>query len=179
MENRLHSHYESLSRVIRFTRMADTKAGAVLALQFVLAGVLAARLDGLYPLVAATMDGSEVVAAKLDGAEAVAVILAGAAYILSALAAVGLAVWAYAPATPQTGKSLIYFEDVANMDCQKFIAAAMNADAAEMERQLLDQIYRVSGIASRKMQLVRYAFLSSGASLLTGIPLLVLGSIPF
>ena len=169
METRLQSHYESLARVIRFTRMADTKAGAVLALQFVLAGALAARLDRLYPLVAANMDGSE----------AVAVTLSGITYILSALAAVGLAVLAYAPATPQTGKSLIYFEDVARLDCQKFIAAAMKADAAEMERQLLDQIYRVSKIASDKMRLVRYAFCASGLSLLTGIALLALGSIPF
>lgn len=165
METRLQSHYESLARVIRFTRMADTKAGAVLALQFVLAGALATRLlDQLAP----------VIAKDPYGAAALAVTLAGAVYILSALAAVVLAVWVYAPATPKTGQSFIYFEDVAKLDCQKFIAAAIKADAAEMERQLLEQIYRVSCIASRKMRLVRWAFWCSGLSILTGIILLAL-----
>lgn len=165
METRLQSHYESLARVIRFTRMADTKAGAVLALQFVLAGVLATRLlDQLAPAI------------EKDpyGAVAIAVTLAGAVYVLSALAAVVLAVWVYVPATPQTGQSLIYFEDVAKLDCRQFAAAAMGMDAAEIERQLLDQIYRVSCIASRKMQRVRYAFWCSGLSILTGIILLAL-----
>ena len=168
METRLHSHYESLARVIRFTRMADTKAGAVLALQFVLAGVLATRLlDQVAPAI------------ENDpyGAAAFAVTLVGAVYILSALAAVVLAVWVYVPATPKTGQSLIYFEDVAKLDCRQFATAAMGMDAAEIERQLLEQIYRVSCIASRKMQRVRYAFWCSGLSILTGIILVVFGGI--
>lgn len=158
MENRLQSHYESLARVIRFTRMADTKAGAVLALQFVLAGALATRLlDQLDP--------------------AIVVALVGLVYILSALTAVVLAVGVYMPATPKTGQSLIYFEDVAKLDRQQFAADAMDMDAAEIERQLLDQIYQVSCIASRKMQRVRYAFWCSGLSILTGIILVVFGGI--
>ena len=165
METRLQSHYESLSRVIRFTRMADTKAGAVLALQFVLAGALATRL--LAPLDPAT-NGNAV------STDDFTVALVGLAYILSALAAVVLAVLVYAPATPKTGQSLIYFEDVAGMDCQQFIAAARAMDAAEIERQLLEQIYRVSRIASSKMRLVRYAFWLSMVSVLTGITLLAL-----
>ena len=160
METRLQSHYESLSRVIGFTRMADTKAGAVLALQFVLAGVLATRLlDQLAPAIAKDP----------VGVVGITVTVAGLAYILSALAAVVLAVLVYAPATPKTGQSLIYFEDVAGMDGQQFIAAARAMDAAEIERQLLDQIYRVSCIARAKMQLVYYAFGLSMVSVLTGI----------
>lgn len=163
METRLHSHYESLARVIRFTRMADTKAGAVLALQFVLAGALATRLlDQVAPAIAKDP----------VGAVGIAVTLVGLAYILSALAAVVSAVLVYAPATPKTGQSLIYFEDVAGMDVQQFTAAAMAMDAAEIERQLLEQIYRVSRIASSKMRLVRYAFWCSGLSILTGITML-------
>ena len=46
-KERLRSHYESLSRVIRFTRWADTKAAPVLALQVALVGTLAARSDRL------------------------------------------------------------------------------------------------------------------------------------
>ena len=163
METRLHSHYESLARVIRFTRMADTKAGAVLALQFVLAGVLATRLlDQVAPAIAKDP----------VGAVGIAVTLVGLAYILSALAAVGSAVLVYAPTTPKTGQSLIYFEDVAGMDCQQFIAAARAMDAAEIECQLLDQVYRVSCIARAKMRLVHRAFGLSMASVLTGITLL-------
>ena len=163
METRLQSHYESLSRVIGFTRMADTKAGAVLALQFVLAGILATRLlDQLAPAIADDP----------VGVVGITVTLAGLAYILSALAAVVLAVWVYAPATPKTGQSLIYFEDVAGMDCQQFIAAARAMDVVEIERQLLDQIYRVSCIVHKKMRLVRWAFLSSVLSIPTGIALL-------
>ena len=163
METRLQSHYESLSRVIRFTRMADTKAGAVLALQFVLAGVLATRLlDQLAPAIADNP----------VGVVGITVTVAGLAYILSALAAVGSAVLVYAPATPKTGQSLIYFEDVAGMDVQQFTAAAMAMDTAEIERQLLEQIYRVSRIARAKMRLVRYAFWLSMVSVLTGITLL-------
>ena len=163
METRLQSHYESLARVIRFTRMADTKAGAVLALQFVLAGALATRLlDQLAPAIAKDP----------VGVVGITVTVVGLAYILSALAAVVLAVLVYAPATPKTGQSLIYFEDVAGMDCQQFIAAAKAMDAAEIERQLLEQIHRVSRIAHDKMRWVRYAFWCSGLSILTGIILL-------
>ena len=165
MEIRLQSHYESLSRVIRFTRMADTKAGAVLALQFVLAGALATRLlDQLAPAIYKDP----------DSAAAFAISVVGLAYIISALTAVVLAVLVYAPATPKTGQSLIYFEDVAGMDSQQFIAAARAMDVVEIERQLLDQIYRVSCIARKKMQLVRYAFWLSLVSVLTGITILAL-----
>ena len=47
-EDRLRSHYESLSRAIGFTRAADAKAGPILALQVALAGTLAARMDKLW-----------------------------------------------------------------------------------------------------------------------------------
>ena len=47
MEERLNSHYESLTRVIGFVRAADTKAAPVLGLQIALVGTLAARSDRL------------------------------------------------------------------------------------------------------------------------------------
>ena len=52
MEERLRSHYESLSRVIRFTRTADAKAAPVLALQVALLGALATRFEELYAVIA-------------------------------------------------------------------------------------------------------------------------------
>lgn len=167
MENRLQSHYESLARVIRFTRMADTKAGAVLALQFVLLGALAAQFDQ------ALVDKVWAVVTRGSG-EFWDFVFTGvmALYLFATLIAVGLAVGVYVPATPKTGRSLIYFADIADMDCQKFIVAAMGMDAVEIERQLLEQVYYVSEIASRKMRRVRYAFWCSGLSIPTGIILL-------
>lgn len=173
METRLHSHYESLSRVIRFTRMADTKAGAVLALQFVLLGALATQFDKALICkmwAVLTQDSG----AFWDSVFNLVVVV----YLLATLIAVGLAVWVYAPATPNTRRSLIYFADIAELDCQKFIVAAMGMDAVEIECQLLDQIHRVSRIASRKMKKLRCAFGASGVSLLTGIILLAWDRIP-
>lgn len=167
MEQRLQSHYESLSRAIRFTRMADTKAGAALALQFVLLGALAAQSE---ELLAVITEGC----GSFWGA---AFIVVATLYGMATLAAVGLAVWVYIPSTPKTGKSLIYFADIAAMDCSKFIAAAQAVDDAEIERQLLDQIYRVSCIASDKMRRVRLAFVASGFSIILGIILLAWGSV--
>ena len=51
MDERLQSHYESLQRVIRFTRQADVKAAPAIALQIALVGALATRLDKLLPAV--------------------------------------------------------------------------------------------------------------------------------
>ena len=51
MEERLRSHYESLSRAIAFTRMADAKAGPVLLVQIALAGTLAARFEQILPVI--------------------------------------------------------------------------------------------------------------------------------
>ena len=167
MEQRLQSHYESLSRVIRFTRMADIKAGAALALQLVLLGALAAQSDELLTAITVVCwSFGDVVLAVVMGL-----------YGISALAAIGLAAWVYVPSTPQTGKSLIYFADIAAMECPDFIAAGQGMDDAEIERQLLDQIYRVSCIASTKMLLVRWAFWASAPAFIAGIILLAWGSV--
>ncbi len=167
MEQRLQSHYESLSRVIRFTRMADIKAGAVLALQFVLLGALAARMDTLLPLITGTPDSWE-------GCVALAL---GMVYSISLLGAVGLGIWVYIPSTPKSGKSLIYFADIANMDYAKFEIAALQLQSPDIERQLLDQIYRVSCIARDKMRRVRWAFVVSVPAFIAGIILLAWGSV--
>lgn len=54
MEERLRSHYESLSRALAFTRAADAKAAPVLALQVAILGALAARFERLIPALLAT-----------------------------------------------------------------------------------------------------------------------------
>lgn len=162
MQNRLQSHYESLSRAIRFTRMADTKAAAVLALQFVLLGALAAQFDELL----ATLIGGG------SSFKDVALAIVATLYGISTLTAIVLAVWVYIPSTPKGGKSLIYFEDVADMNYAEFEMAALQLQSPDIERQLLKQIYQVSRIARNKMRRVRWAFYASGCSIFLGITLL-------
>ena len=163
----MQSHYESLSRVIRFTRMADTKAGSALALQFLLLGALVTQSESLFSMVAGG-------AWDLGHLALIAVMLV---YALFLLLAVGLGVSVYIPAAPKTGKSLIYFEDIAALKYDDFKENAQNMDDDTIEEQLISQIYQVSQIVSRKMRLVRVAFWSSAVSTLLGISLLTWASI--
>ena len=166
MEERLRSHYESLSRAIEFTRMADAKAGPVLLVQVALAGTMAARLDlALLVLSGVAWDVNRVV--FLCGSILYAALL---------VAVVIIAVRVYMPSSPKTGKSLIYFEDVAALEFETFRSRSVATPIEEIERQLLDQIYRVSQIASDKMRRVRWAVYLSVPSVLLWVILLVLSS---
>ena len=118
MEERLKSHYESLSRVVSFTRTADTKAAPVLALQVALTGALATRIDKLIPIVGSS---------HLD-AEGIALIVVLSAYVLL------------------------------------------------IERQLIDQIYQVSRVASLKMRRARWAIWLSLPTVVLGFTLLAWSS---
>ena len=147
MEKRLRSHYESLSRVIEFTRSADNKAVPVLAAHVALVGTLAARfdnlprpfVDGLWDIGAAILLGFFVVYAILF---VLVVFLAGSVYL---------------PRNPKTGKSLIYFEDIGGMPLGAFHEQAKRMEPESIESQLLDQIHTVSQIASIKMNRVKWA----------------------
>ena len=116
MEERLRSHYESLARVIRFTRTADAKAAPVLALQVALLGALATRFEELYRMIAS---------GPWD-AERMAVI--GLTVIYGCLLAleVSLAAWVYTPMNAKAGGSLIFFEDIVAMEWAEFQSAARN-----------------------------------------------------
>lgn len=151
MEERLRSHYESLQRVIRFTRQGDAKAAPVIALQIALVGALATRLDRLLPAVIQ----------ETWCFERVLLIGALAIYMICLGAAIAVAGWVYFPRIPKSGGSLIYFEDIAVMRRDWFEEQVKRMTLDEIERQLLDQIYRVSQIASNKMRLVRRAFILS------------------
>ena len=167
LEERLKSHHESLTRVIRFTRSADTKAGPVLALQVALVGTLAARFEKLQPIVMADQwDLTRFVLIAL-------IIL----YVVFLLWVVVLAAMVYIPINPRTGKSTIYFEDIAAMGYESFQAKATEMSPEEIEKQLLDQIYRVSKISSVKMRRVRTAFLLSAPASALWVVLLAWGSI--
>ena len=160
MEERLTSHYESLSRVIRFTRTADRKAAPVLALQVALLGALATRFDRLLSTI---VDGS-------CDAERVALIIVLGTFIVSLFTAFRLAAAVYVPRNPRTGKSYVFFEDIAAMEYTEFETAARNMSIDVIERQLLDQIHRVSRVASIKMKRVRWAIWLS-------VPVVALGLI--
>ena len=165
-EERLRSHYESLSRVIQFTRTADRKAAPVLALQVALVGTLAARLERL--VTSFSSNAWDV--------ERTLILAALVCYGLLTLAIVGITAWVYMPRSPKTGKSLIFFEDIANMDFESFGKKAKAVSSDDIEHQLLDQIHRVSKIASTKMCMVRWALWLSVPSLILWIVLLTLSN---
>lgn len=166
MEERLKSHYESLQRAIRFTRTADTKAAPVIALQIALLGVLATRFERLLPIITQ---------GQWD-AERVVLIVVAAFYGIATSWSIAIAALVYVPVNRKAGGSLIYFEDIAAMGYRQFKERAMGMTPEEIEGQLLDQIYRVSRIASDKMRRVRRAFALAGLSGILGIALLGWGS---
>ena len=167
MEERLVSHYDSLSRAVWFTRSADNKAAPVLALQVALAGTLAARMEGLWAIISANPSGIEAVALS---------VLLGL-YVLFLITAIAMAANVYIPRNPGTGKSLIYFEDIGAKFLKCFEVQARQLDAQAIEGQLLEQIHAVSRIASIKMRRVRLAFYFSGPAVLLWVVLLAWGSI--
>lgn len=168
MEQRLKSHYESLARVVWFTRMADFKAAPIIALQAALIGALATRADELWAIVKEYEWGWE------RGSVIGLLVIYGASF----LAAVLLAGLVYMPRNPKTGKGiLIYFEDISNMKFEQFAAQARQMRPETIERQLLQQIHAVSKVASTKMRWVGLAIWASGLSLLLWVALMALGNI--
>ena len=167
MEERLNSHYESLSRCIAFTRTADAKAAPVLALQIAILGALAARFEKLIPALSA----------EPWRFEGVFLWLVLGAYLVFMGAALSVAARVYMPTHPRTGQSLIYFEDIAAMRSEEFVKRSKEMSPDTIEEQLLSQIHTVSQIASAKMRRVRCAFWLSGVSLVLGLILLAWGSV--
>ena len=166
MEERLRSHYESLTRAIGFTRTADSKAAPALALQVALVGTVAARFERLAPIIVKEPWGVESVA--------LAVLL-----VLYAMLVVGVVAFAasvYLPRTPKAVGSLIYFEDVAAMSLESFKEQAEAMTPEVIEGQLLHQIHAVSVIASVKMRRVRWAYFLSVPSVILWVVLFGWGS---
>ena len=162
LEERLRSHYESLARVIRFTRTADSKAAPVLALQIALVGTLASQFENLVTIVTG---------GQWD-VERCLIIVVMIAYVAFGMAAAVMAAWVYMPISPRTGKSLIFFEDIAAMDLESFEQRVKAVSIDDIECQLLDQIHRVSKIASVKMRRVRRALWLSVPSIILWLVLL-------
>ena len=144
-------------------RTADAKAAPVLALQIALVGTLAARGDKLLAIASQEPWGIE------------NTILLGmvALYAVLVLVVVSLAAWVYIPMNPRTGKSLVYFEDIANMDRRLFEHRAKRVTEEAMESDILSQIHIVSQIASSKLGRVRWAFYFSVPAVLLWLALFV------
>ena len=168
METRLQSHYETINRIVSFIRMADYKAAPVLALQIALVGTLAARFDKLLPILLS----DQISIGQL------ALIVVIAVYLANLIAVIWLAATVYMPVNPNSGEDiLIYFEDISSIKRKDFIARSKEMDDDEIERQILDQIHRVSQVASRKMYRVRWAFILSAPSSALWLVLLIWGSV--
>ena len=167
MEERLRSHYESLSRAIDFTKTADTKAAPVLLVQVALLGTLAARFDHLLPALQKAGWGIDSVI--------LGVLLT--VYGILVTASILTAASVYLPRSPRADGSLIYFEDISAMTFDSFRAKVRQLDSETIEDQLLDQIHRVSTIASAKMNRVRKAYYLSVPLLLLWLGLLAWSSL--
>ena len=167
MNERLRSHYESLSRAIAFTRSADAKAAPVLALQVALVGTLAARFERI----------ASNLSQELWGVESFVLVVLMVFYGLLLIAVMAIAASVYVPRNPRTGVSLIYYEDISKMPLESFRDQAGSMTPEVVESQLLQQIHTVSAIASTKMNRVRWAYFLSVPSVMLWVVLLGWGSI--
>ena len=166
MDERLRSHYESLSRAIAFTRSADTKAAPVLALQVALVGTLAARFEQI----------ASNLSQELWGVESFVLVVLMVIYGLLLIVVIAIAASVYVPRNPRTGDSLIYYEDISKMPLESFSEQAGSMTPDVVESQLLHQIYTVSAIASTKMRRVRWAYFLSVPSVMLWVVLLGWGA---
>ena len=83
------------------------------------------------------------------------------AYGVLVTAVIVLAAMVYLPMNAKTGRSLIFFDDIAAMEWGDFQSAARNMSHDLIERQLLHQIYVVARVASVKMRRARWAIIIS------------------
>ena len=97
-------------------------------------------------------------------------------YVALLIASMAFAASVYIPRNPRTGRSLIYFEDIAGMPADEFEERSRQLDVDGIERQLIDQVYAVSGIASTKMRRARWAYWAGGPSVVLWVALLVWGA---
>ena len=83
----------------------------------------------------------------------------------------------YVPRNPGTGKSLIYFEDIAALSVAEFSERSKGMSGEEIQRLLLQQVHAVSDVASTKMKWARLAYIADAPSVLLWIALLACASI--
>ena len=155
------SHLETLRRVIEFTKVADTKSAPLLALQTTLAGITVTQA----PKIGSLLEEGNACATR------VAALLLLAAYAVPAVASWGWAAWVYMPRARKTGTSLIYFEDIRHMDKAEFVSCSKTLTDEVLEENLIDQVYRVSTLASDKFRWVRRSIQCGAVALVAWIVL--------
>ena len=153
--------------MIRFTRTADAKAAPVLALQVALLGGLTTRFEDLYDIAASGPWDTE--RGLVIGLTAIYALLLSAVILLAAMV--------YMPMKARTNRSLILFEDIAAMEFQEFQSKARNMSKSLIEHQLLDQVHRVSKVASTKIRRVRWAIVLSLPAIALWLVLLAWSSV--
>ena len=167
IEERLKSHYELLSRTIDFTKAADAKAAPMVALHIAFIGALTFRSGQLFRIL---------VQCSWD-LERISLVIVVFLYICSSLCAIAFAGLVFFPRTPRKENSLIYFEDIATMNFDTFQYQSKGLDPATIEKELLQQIFEISRIVSKKMYLVKWALIISIFSVLSWVYLMVCSSI--
>ena len=167
IEERLKSHYELLSRTIDFTKAADAKATPMVALHIALIGALTFRSGPLFSILRQCSWDTE----------RIFLVVVVFLYVCFSLCAVVFAGWVFFPRTPRKENSLIYFEDIAAMNFYTFQYQSKGLDPATIEKELLQQIFEISRIVSKKMHLVKWALIISALSVLSWVYLMVCSSI--
>lgn len=109
------------------------------------------------------------------GVRAVVAVLVG--YSILLIASMASAAWVYILTNPRNGRSLIFFEDISAMPFENFEERAGRMDAVEIERQLIDRIHVVSGIASKRMRLVGWSCWAGAPSVLLWVILIAWASV--
>lgn len=166
---RIDQHSKTLDRAVRLTQMADAKTAPILALQATLAAVTVSQASDIGRI----MDFGE---HPYTTALALLVMLA---YVGTALFACVLGVLVFVPRAPRISPagpdeplSLVYFDDISRVPFEAFRAKALTVGRDAFEEDILQQVHIVSGVASRKMSLVRIALLATLFAFLAWLPLM-------
>lgn len=165
--HRVAAHTATLERIGFLTLLADGKAAPLLALQAAIAGATIAGLDRLQGLL--DVDGEGWLTVLLAGA-----LLLGYAACAAVVAALTLAI--YFPVTREIGHTLTFFRDIQVLDFQTFQRRSRALHEEHLESELLHQIHSASIITATKYRQLRWAYLLTGLSLTTWLPLMVWAS---
>ena len=96
------------------------------------------------------------------------------AWLITSFSCISMAVYVYVPRYPPATGNLLYFEDIRRMTRSEFVERSQALTDDQIESLLLDQVYRVSDIASIKFRYVRRAFILSGPAFLAWLSSMIL-----
>lgn len=142
---RLPLHYASLARHVELTFVSDGKAGFFLALNIVMVSTSASRLNAITN----AFSGGHVTPMGLGIAASAALSL------LSSLIAVVYSISVVYPRLAHAAGGITYFGAIAGTPFPTFRERVLALTSEEHEDDVLQQIHGVSGIALRKILLLR------------------------